>query len=79
MRVALVGEKDGGARRAVLDRTGTLPGRGAYLCRGTVPGEPAAACVAVARRRGSIARALRCPTPDLPMLFDFKLIESVSR
>lgn len=53
-----------GARResapqVVIDPAGTLPGRGAYLCRGTERGLPAAGCLALATRRGGVARALR--------------------
>ena len=62
------------SRRAVLDRTGTMPGRGAYLCRGVAPGEPVADCLALATRRGGIARALRCA-----VRIDPELVESVSR
>jgi predicted RNA-binding protein YlxR (DUF448 family) len=64
----------GRSRRAVLDRAGTLPGRGAYLCRGETAGEPAVACLALALRRGGIARALRCA-----VTIDPKLVESMSR
>ncbi len=47
------------ARRAVIDPACTLPGRGAYLCRGDAPDRADAQCVALATRRGAIARALR--------------------
>jgi predicted RNA-binding protein YlxR (DUF448 family) len=59
--------------RAVLDRAGTMPGRGAYLCRGAAPGKPAADCLSLATRRGGIARALRCA-----VTIDAELVESVS-
>jgi predicted RNA-binding protein YlxR (DUF448 family) len=69
----------------VLDSTGTLPGRGAYLCRGDydgdAAGEPAAECLALAARRGSVARALRCAatlTFNEPRA-SAKLVESISR
>jgi predicted RNA-binding protein YlxR (DUF448 family) len=55
--------------RAVIDALGTMPGRGAYLCRSGGPGEPQAKCLELAGRRGGIARALRVPA---------KLVESVS-
>jgi predicted RNA-binding protein YlxR (DUF448 family) len=45
--------------RAVLDIAGTMPGRGAYLCRAAGAGEPRAECLALAARRRAIARALR--------------------
>lgn len=47
--IRLVRDKDG---QVQVDKTGKQPGRGAYVC----PGE---ACFAVARKRGSLARALR--------------------
>jgi predicted RNA-binding protein YlxR (DUF448 family) len=57
----------------VIDRECTLPGRGAYLCRGASADEPAADCLALALSARAIARALRCAAtlPD-------ELVESVS-
>ena len=60
IRVALAHEPGERRRRAVFDREGTMPGRGAYLCRGEHPGEPARDCAALALRRKALARALRC-------------------
>ena len=58
---------------AVVDRDGSVPGRGAYLCRGSDRFEaPAQACLARALRRGSIQRGLR-----KKVAVDFKLVESV--
>lgn len=59
----------------MLDREGTMPGRGAYLCRGasTAP-MPAPDCLALALRNGAIARTLRCAVA-LPG----ELVESVDR
>jgi len=74
MRIAAALDGDGRARRAVHDRDGTMPGRGAYLCRGVDPGEPSAPCLALALRRGGIARALHSA-----VTVDPKLVESVSR
>jgi len=74
MRLALAHEGGGRAARAVLDRGATMPGRGAYLCVGDAPDEPAAACLTLAERRGGIARALR-----RSVTIDPKLIESMSR
>jgi hypothetical protein len=51
-----------------------MPGRGAYLCRGGAPEEPAAGCLALALRRSAIPRALRAAATVDP-----KLVESVSR
>ena len=62
-----------GARQAVLDREGTMPGRGAYLCRGA--GSRASRsrdCLARALKRGAIARALRCA-----VILPVELVESV--
>jgi predicted RNA-binding protein YlxR (DUF448 family) len=47
------------ARRAVLDLSATLPGRGAYLCRATDRTIPDEHCLQLAVRRDSIARTLR--------------------
>jgi len=69
---ASAGTGDGRARRAVPDLTNTMPGRGAYLCRGPVPGRPTAECLALATRRGGIARTLRCA-----VTLDPELVESV--
>jgi predicted RNA-binding protein YlxR (DUF448 family) len=68
------GEGEDRARRAVLDRAATMPGRGAYLCRAVTPGGLAADCLAMATRRGALARALRCAVK-----IDPELLESVSR
>ena len=50
---------EGGASVVVVDRSGKLPGRGAYICREGASLQPSARCLALARRRRSIARALR--------------------
>jgi predicted RNA-binding protein YlxR (DUF448 family) len=55
----------------VLDSAARMPGRGAYLCAGQTPGAPAADCLELARRRGGIARALRCA-----VTIDAELLES---
>ncbi len=73
LRVAALADGEGSSRRAVLDRAGTMPGRGAYLCEGPAAGEPVASCVRLATRRGGIARALRCR-----VTIDRELVESVS-
>jgi hypothetical protein len=74
MRIALSRGEGDGSPLAVQDPDGRMPGRGAYLCRGGSPDEPAAACLSVALRRGGIPRALRAPATVDP-----KLVESVSR
>jgi predicted RNA-binding protein YlxR (DUF448 family) len=43
--------------RVILDPTGRLAGRGAYLCRD-------AACWTAGARRGALDRALGAPIPD---------------
>jgi predicted RNA-binding protein YlxR (DUF448 family) len=63
-----------GDRLAVLDERGTLPGRGAYLCRAPGSPAPAPACLESALRRGSIQRTLRSAVP-----LDPKIVESVGR
>jgi predicted RNA-binding protein YlxR (DUF448 family) len=77
LRVALI--RDGSLGRVVLDRAGTLPGRGAYLCRADSAAAPAARCLALAAKRRAIARALRCSIADRSVTFDPELIESMSR
>jgi hypothetical protein len=57
---------------AVLDLDGKMPGRGAYLCRGSDRFEPAQPCLAQALRRKAIQRGLR-----RTVRVDFKLVESV--
>jgi predicted RNA-binding protein YlxR (DUF448 family) len=76
VRVALAERTDtpGRARRgpvrAVIDAAGTLPGRGAYLCRsGAAAGAatPDPDCLQRALRRGGLARTLRRAVElDLP-------------
>jgi hypothetical protein len=77
MRLAASG--DARRRVAVIDRKGVLPGRGAYLCRGRAEeaeGGPGVdpECLALAERRGGVARALRCKVKLAP-----ELVESLIR
>jgi predicted RNA-binding protein YlxR (DUF448 family) len=74
MRFALALEGAGAPRRAVHDRDGRMPGRGAYLCRGGDPDAPDVSCLQQAVRRGAIARTLRAAAT-----LDPKLVESLSR
>ena len=71
--MAVAREGDGTARRAVLDRANSMPGRGAYLCRDRACERPLAKCLAQSMRRGGISRALRCA-----VTVDPELVESVS-
>ncbi len=73
VRVAVAG--DGRSRRAVLDLAGTLPGRGAYLCRaGVAEPTPNPDCLRLAERRRGIARTLRCSVTLGP-----EIVESVNQ
>jgi predicted RNA-binding protein YlxR (DUF448 family) len=74
MRIAAGPAGSGASRIAVLDRDGRMPGRGAYICRGEKPHEPARACLALALRRRAIPRALRAA-----VTVDPKLVESMGR
>jgi predicted RNA-binding protein YlxR (DUF448 family) len=81
LRIAVAGcgqaAARGARRSAIVDRDGTMPGRGAYLCRSADPSSPAAVdreCLERAIRRGGIARALRSS-----VTVDPKLVESVKR
>ncbi len=58
--------------RAIHDQRGTMPGRGAYLCRGEEPDVPVAECLRAALRRGGISRTLRAA-----VTLDPKIVESV--
>lgn len=76
VRIATVARRGGSGGMAVLDGHGTMPGRGAYLCRARelgAPGGPAPACVALAMRNSGIARTLRAR-----VTLDPKIVESVS-
>jgi predicted RNA-binding protein YlxR (DUF448 family) len=44
---------------AMLDRAGTLPGRGAYVCRGESVREPSIECMRLATGKGTLQRAFR--------------------
>jgi predicted RNA-binding protein YlxR (DUF448 family) len=73
LRIAVAGDADARARRAVIDSAGKLPGRGAYLCKaGVAETTPSPDCLRLAERRRGIARALR-----RPVTLDPELVESV--
>jgi len=44
---------------AMLDRAGTLPGRGAYVCLGEAHESPSRECMKLATRKGTLQRAFR--------------------
>jgi predicted RNA-binding protein YlxR (DUF448 family) len=73
LRFAVSNQSDS-TRHVVHDRRYSMPGRGAYLCAAADREAPAAECLALAIRRGGIARALRSS-----VTLDSKLVESVSR
>ena len=60
MRLVAVREGTTGHALAAYDPSCTMPGRGAYLCRGEQGAAPSGDCLALAARRGAIGRALRC-------------------
>jgi predicted RNA-binding protein YlxR (DUF448 family) len=74
MRLVAVREGSDGPALAVYDPRCTMPGRGAYLCRGERGGAPDGDCLARAGRRGAIGRALRCSVTVAP-----ERLESVSQ
>ncbi|HMD56347.1 MAG TPA: YlxR family protein [Solirubrobacteraceae bacterium] len=74
VRLAAARRYDAAGPLAVIDDSGTMPGRGAYLCRSDVAPHPAAECLARALRRGALARTLRAP-----VTLDPKIVESMSR
>jgi predicted RNA-binding protein YlxR (DUF448 family) len=79
LRVTAVDSAGAAPTRAVLDLAKRMPGRGAYLCQGSTAMQPSESCLALATRRGAIARALRRSIPGGLALEHAKLVESVSR
>ena len=73
VRIALAASTDG-RPRAVADADAKMPGRGAYLCRSGETRDPDASCLALAVRRGGLARTLRAQVS-----LDPKLVESLAR
>jgi predicted RNA-binding protein YlxR (DUF448 family) len=75
VRLAVVRENGARSRRAVIDTAGTLPGRGAYLCRASgTRATPNPDCLRLAERQRGIARTLRCAVTLGP-----EFVESVNR
>jgi predicted RNA-binding protein YlxR (DUF448 family) len=72
IRIAAVRDSESRRARAVCDGEGTLPGRGAYLCRDGGSRRPLAECLQLALGRGGIPRALRSA-----VTIDPKLVELV--
>jgi predicted RNA-binding protein YlxR (DUF448 family) len=44
---------------ATLDNAGTLPGRGAYVCRSSSHPSPSRDCMKLATKKGTLQRAFR--------------------
>jgi predicted RNA-binding protein YlxR (DUF448 family) len=59
---------------ATIDQTGTLPGRGAYVCRAETCEHPSRGCMKLATRTGTLQRAFR-GVVEVPV----ELLESESR
>jgi predicted RNA-binding protein YlxR (DUF448 family) len=59
---------------AMLDRAGTMPGRGAYVCLDEAGVDPNRACLTLATKPGSLQRAFRRAV-DVPV----ELLESEIR
>lgn len=73
VRLASVSRQTGRPASVIVDESATLPGRGAYLCRGP-GGRLRGECLALAQRRKAFPRAFRAAV-DVPD----ELVESVSR
>ena len=74
MRLAAVATGHENRVAAAFDRTGTLPGRGAYVCRDEHQDAPNRDCFGLATRRGVLQRAFRRAV-DVPA----ELVELESR
>jgi predicted RNA-binding protein YlxR (DUF448 family) len=61
VRLAVVTTPAEGRGIATLDRTGTLPGRGAYLCLDPRRDGPNGECASLASKRGGLQRAVEVP------------------
>jgi predicted RNA-binding protein YlxR (DUF448 family) len=72
VRLALAEDEQGQRRRVVLDCSGALPGRGAYLCAAERGQVPAAECLTGATRRGGLARAFRAAVTLSPDFVESK-------
>lgn|GEM_PF-5587910 len=74
MRLAAVPAGRENRPTAAFDRAGTLPGRGAYVCRDEYGDAPNHDCLGLATGRGVLQRAFRRAV-DVPS----ELVESESR
>ena len=72
-----VGEEADVRTYALSDPDARMPGRGAYLCLGSVAGEPSSDCLQRAARRNALARALRRSITGSVVSPGAKLVESV--
>jgi predicted RNA-binding protein YlxR (DUF448 family) len=74
VRIALHRADTGTLPTAVIDACARMPGRGAYLCRSAQGIVPDAGCIARAKQRRAIPRALRAAVS-----LDHKLVESMGQ
>jgi predicted RNA-binding protein YlxR (DUF448 family) len=70
IRLAVDRDEPRKTRYIVLDRGGSLQGRGAYLCRASGADLPVRDCLRLATRRGALARTLRANVPIAPELVE---------
>jgi uncharacterized protein len=73
LRIALGAAQSSKRRLATIDHAGTMPGRGAYVCRAEGNGSASAPnrpCLERASRRGAIPRALRAAVTLAPELVE---------
>jgi len=66
MRLASAPAGSGHLPIATLDRTGRMPGRGAYVCRAELHDDPSRECMTLATRKGALQRAFRAAV-DVPV------------
>jgi predicted RNA-binding protein YlxR (DUF448 family) len=79
LRLAAVAQSTASRSVVTIDRAGTLPGRGAYLCRADVAAIPRRECLLAATRRGGLRRALRAAVELDRELADLGSLESTER
>jgi predicted RNA-binding protein YlxR (DUF448 family) len=73
LRIALGAAESSKRRLATIDHAGTMPGRGAYVCRAQGAAcaySPNRSCLERASRRGAIGRALRAAVTLAPELVE---------
>jgi predicted RNA-binding protein YlxR (DUF448 family) len=73
VRLVVAPDAQEGTRRVVIDRTRTLPGRGAYVCRAALGDAPNRECLRLATRSRRLTRTLRSQVP-----ISAELVESLT-